>query len=101
MFENFFDAYQWAKVARVKQALRPFGRVVLLVPSADLVSSIDSLRERSVTQRGMSWVFDDDDFFERWVTSSCNAGPATHIVYTDGQTPAQTCDAVLASTGLR
>jgi shikimate kinase len=84
--------------ARTKAALSPFEHVVLLLSSADEAHAVGVLRDRSLRQRGMSWIFDGYDFFERWVRGPCNGELATHVVYTDGRTPEQTRDDVLAIT---
>ena len=131
MFEDFYDAYQWAKSSlpfalesvlqdysncvfslgalhthyeeaelyeRARLALADFEHVVLLLPSDDPARSIEVLRERSLSQRGMSWVFEGYDFFDHWVRDSCNATIATHVIYTEEKTPEQTAEEILRLT---
>ena len=81
---------------RAKAALAPFEHVVLLLPSAEADRSIETLRGRSTSKGGMPWVFGDHDFFRRWVEGPCNRDLATLVAYTDGKTPQQTADEVLA-----
>lgn len=81
---------------RVRYALEPFGSVVLLLPEADHARSIEILRKRSMRERGQDWIWDGHDFFARWVTDTCNWELADHVVYTEGRTPEQTCEEVLA-----
>jgi broad specificity phosphatase PhoE len=77
--------------ARVQRVLAPCPNVLLLLPSPDLDRSVRILRERSVAQRGWDWIADGYDFMERWVKDPCNHDLATLTVYTEGQTPQETC----------
>jgi shikimate kinase len=83
-------------LARARAALAPFANVVLLLPSPDLQRSFDVLKTRSIEQRKMDWVFDGYDFFQHWVFDPCNAELATTTIYTDGKTPEETRDDILA-----
>ena len=84
---------------RAKAALAPFEHVVLLLPSADAEESVRALRHRSTGQGRLPWIFGDYDFFHHWVHDPCNRELATSVVYTDGKTPRQTADEILAFAG--
>ncbi len=81
--------------ARVRRALAPYRSVVLLLPSPDLDASVHILRGQAREQQGWDWVPDGYDFIEHWVKDHCNHDLATMIVYTQGRTPAETCDDIL------
>jgi hypothetical protein len=82
------------KQARVIEALRPYNRVVLLLPTADLRESVALLRERCGVAAGEPYINDlytaDDTFFRL----------ARFVVYTQGKTPQETCEEVLAAFGI-
>jgi shikimate kinase len=73
--------------ARVRDALAPVRNVVLLLPSPDPEESVRILTERRAPPEGFDW-------HRHFVTHPSNAALAKLIVYTAGQTAAQTCDAV-------
>jgi shikimate kinase len=89
---HFFDP---ALMDRAREALAPFGRVVLLLPSPDLARSVSILRERCDALGLPSWRDSACDLIERWVMDSCNRDLATVTVYTEGRDAAQTRDEVL------
>jgi hypothetical protein len=74
--------------------------VVLLLPSSDLVRSIEILRDRSIRTRGWSWQVDGYDFIAQWFQDPGNSELATLTVYTEGCTPTETCDEILTQVGL-
>jgi shikimate kinase len=82
------------KQARVIEALRPYNRVVLLLPMADLKESVALLRERCGAAEGEPYINDlytvDDTFFAL----------ARFVVCTQGKTPEETCEDVLATLGI-
>ena len=80
---------------RVRQGLAKCRNVVLLLPSPDLDRSVHLLRERSVKERGWDWVADGYDFIEHWVKDRCNHDLAAFTVYTEGKTPAETCEEIV------
>ena len=80
---------------RVQKALIPFTNVVLLLPSPDLDLSVQILRERSLSQRGIHWKPDGYDFFEHWIKDECNHKLATLTVFTEGKSPEQTRDEIM------
>ena len=82
--------------AQVQQALAPCPNVVLLLPSPDLDRSVTVLRARSIAERGWDWNADGYDYIAHWTKDHCNHTLATLTVYTEGRTPEQTCDEVLA-----
>jgi shikimate kinase len=89
-----------ALFARLRQTLAPYRRVVLLLPSPDLDESVRVLRKRARSKPGADYFLESDfDYFSHWVKSHCNFDLATHILYTEGQTPEQTTDALLAALG--
>jgi adenylate kinase family enzyme len=83
---------------RVRQTLAPYRHVVLILPSPDLDESVRILRERARTKPGADTFLNSDfDYFSHWVKSHCNFDLATLTLYTDGQTPEQTTDALIAA----
>ncbi|MEO7716578.1 MAG: shikimate kinase [Capsulimonas sp.] len=75
-------------LARVQTALAPIPNVVLLRPSDDHNESLQILEARdSIQVDGM----DGNLFFLK-----SPEAPATHIIVTEGRTPAQTCDDIIA-----
>lgn len=81
---------------RVASALAAFRNVILLLPSADLTRSVQVLRERSVRERDTDWIHDGYDFFDHWVRDPCNSRLARRTIYTDGRSPDDTRDEILA-----
>jgi hypothetical protein len=73
--------------ARVHAALAPVRNVALLLPSPDPEESVRILTERSAPPEGFDW-------HRHFVTHPSNGAMAKLVVYTAGQTPWQTCDAV-------
>jgi len=78
--------------------------VVLLLPSADPVDAVRTLRSRCIADRGedQDWLFDDVDFLDDWVRSEQNRAVADLVITVDGCSPgeiasalAATCDRVL------
>ena len=67
----------------------PFTNIVLLLPSPNLDLSVQILRERSLSQRGIHWKLGGYDFFERWIKDECNHKLATFTVFTEGKSPEQ------------
>jgi shikimate kinase len=76
-----------ALFARVHATLHPVRNVVLLLPSPSLEESVRILTERAAPPAGFDW-------HRHFVTHPSNRALAKLIVYTAGQTPEQTCDAV-------
>lgn len=74
---------------RAARALRPFTRVVLLLPSADRAESARVLRERSRLARGTDWVHEGFDFIGHWLCDGQNEQLATRTVVTADRTPEQ------------
>lgn len=81
---------------RVKHALRQRENVVRLLPSPDPERSVAILRERCSATRGWSWSVDGYDFIEHWVNDVGSAALATITIYTEGKTPAETCEELFA-----
>jgi shikimate kinase len=73
--------------ARVRAALAPVRNVVLLLPSPDPEESVRILTERKSPPEGFDW-------HRHFVTHPSNGALAKLMIYTIGQTPEQTCDAV-------
>jgi hypothetical protein len=82
---------------RARRALAPFRNVVLLLPSPDTETSIHLLRARGAAEGDD--VASAFDFITHFVTHPSNRELATHVVYTAGKTPEETCDEILAVTG--
>jgi len=81
---------------RARRALSPFRHVVLLVPSPDDATSIRILQERGAAEEVASAF----DFTTHFVTHPSNRALATHVIYTAGKTPEETCDEILRVTGV-
>jgi shikimate kinase len=77
-------------LTRVKQALAPHPNVVLILPSADLATSLDVLRDRRPSLREIA-----PDINEHFLTHRSNYELATFIVYTADSTPEDTCTEIL------
>jgi len=89
-----------ALFARVRHMLAPYPNVVLILPSPDLDESIRVLRERARHKPGADYFLNSDfDYFSHWVKRHCNFDLARFTVYTEGQTPEQTADALIAMLG--
>jgi len=67
----------------------------IVLPSADLDRSVSLLRQRSVEERNTDWIHDGYDFIEHWVKDDSNHELATSTIFTDGKTPAETCEEIL------
>ena len=80
---------------RVQNVLKPFTNVVLLLPSPNLDLSVQILRERSLSQRGIHWKPKGYDFFEHWIKDECNHELSTLTIYTEGKSPEQTRDEIM------
>jgi shikimate kinase len=82
------------KQARVIEALRPYNRVVLLLPTMDLRASVERLRERRGIATGKpdlnNLYIADDTFFAL----------AKVVITTEGRTPEETCAEVLTALGI-
>lgn len=79
-----------ALLTRVKQALTPHPNVVLVLPSADLATSLDVLRDRQPSLREIV-----PDINEHFLTHRSNYELATFIVYTADRTAEDTCAEIL------
>ena len=91
-----------ALFARVQHMLAPYRHVVLILPSPDLDASVRILRERAQSKPGADTFLNSDfDYFSHWVKSHCNFDLATLTLYTEGHTPEQTTDALIAALETR
>jgi hypothetical protein len=80
------------KQQRIKEALRPYRNVILLMPSEDVERSLEILRTRNPIVPGET---DYNNFyFENGNRMFWEI--AKHIVYTDGKTPEETCEEILS-----
>jgi len=77
---------------RVQKAMLPYKNVIFLLPSPDLEESIRLLRQRG-NWDGMVGAF---DFHAHCVKHHSNHDLARYTVYTEGKTPEQTRDEILA-----
>lgn len=77
---------------RVRRALEPFPNVVLLLPSPDLDESLAIL-----TERGGPGPDIQPNINEHFLRHPSNGELARVVIYTQGRTPEQTCDDVLAA----
>jgi shikimate kinase len=80
--------------ARARKLLRAYTNVVLLLPDPDAGRSMRVLKER-----GCLMSIDGFNLCEHLVTHPSNFELAKLIVYTDGKTPAETCEEILLLTG--
>jgi hypothetical protein len=71
----------------VRAALAPVRNLALLLPSPDPEESVRILTERRALPAGFDW-------HRHFVTHPSNGALAKLVVYTAGQTPGQTCDAL-------
>jgi shikimate kinase len=78
-----------ALIERVRQALHPYRTVVLLLPAADAELSIQVLDQRERV------LFDGMELNEHFVRHHSNHDLAKICVYTKGQTPQETCEAIM------
>ncbi len=80
--------------SQITTALKPFVNVVHLLPSPNLDTSIQILRERGKHLQGTNAQgFDWSAFF---VKREANRQLAKHDVFTEGKTPTETCHEILA-----
>ena len=73
--------------ARVQASLAPVRNLALLLPNPDPEESVRVLTERRAPPVGFDW-------HRHFVTHPSNGALAKLVVYTAGQTPGQTCDAL-------
>jgi shikimate kinase len=83
-----------ALFARIQQVLAPYPNVVLLLPSPDLEESIRILHARVGAPAP-----DEFDLNAHFVKHHSNYDLARIVVYTEGKTPEQTRDEILAAVG--
>lgn len=81
-----------AQMQRLRDVLAPYPNVILLLPSPDADESIALLHEREKQRVGINGV----ELHRYLLEHPANRTLATHIVYTQGQTPEQTRAAILA-----
>jgi len=85
-----------ADFARVQSALAPYENVVLLLPSPDLDESLRVLKQR--VWDGVTGGF---DFQTHFVMHPSNHRLARVVVYTEGKSPEETRDEILARISYR
>ena len=79
-----------ALLTRVKQAMASHPNVVLILPSADLATSLQVLRDRQPSLRDIT-----PDINEHFLRHQSNYELATFTVYTAGRSPEDTCAEIL------
>ena len=79
-----------ALFSRVKEALAPHPNVILLLPSADVETSLRVLRDRRPDLLDMQ-----PDINEHFITHASNYELAKFIVYTADRTPEDSCAEIL------
>jgi shikimate kinase len=84
-----------ALFARIQQVLAPYQNIVLLLPSADLDESV-----RLLHARGDAPAPGEFDLNAHFVKHHSNHDLAKIVVYTEGKTPEQTRDEIMAAVGL-
>jgi shikimate kinase len=78
-------------LSRVRAALAPFENVFLLLPAADV-----DVSERVLQERGGKERIDGMEFDEYFTRHRSNFALARQVVYTQGKTPHQSCEEILA-----
>lgn len=74
---------------------------VLVLPLPDLDASVELLRERSRADReGMDWIMDGVDVLASWVKGPQNLALADLTVHTEGRTPDDVADEIVAAARL-
>jgi hypothetical protein len=81
-----------ALFVRVKRALAPCRHVVLLLPSPDLNTSLNVLRERRPSLHAI-----EPDINEHFIVHPSNSELATFTVYTEGRLPRDTCAEIIVT----
>lgn len=81
-----------AQMALLREVLAPYPNVILLLPSPDADESIALLHERQRQRSSINGV----ELHRYLLEHPANRTLATHTIYTQGQTPEQTRDAILA-----
>ena len=79
-----------ALLTRVKQVLAPHPNVILVLPSADLATSLRVLRNRRPSLADM-----EPDINEHFITHASNYELAKFVVYTADRTPEDCCAEIL------
>lgn len=74
-------------LAAVRAALRDCSDVVLLLPAADPVLSLDVLRRRCLDSKGTTWISQGHDFLAEWLHDEGMRAMATRTVFTEGVDP--------------
>lgn len=82
--------YEPEHTSRIRAALAPFRNVVLLLPSPDAEQAVKILRERNAFR------IDGVELNRYLVAHPSMPALATHTLFTDGKTPAETRDELLA-----
>lgn len=84
-----------ALLTRVKKVFAPHPHVVLVLPSADLATSLNVLEERRPLLRDIA-----PSINEHFITHRSNYELATSIVYTADRTAEETCSEILQRIAL-
>lgn len=82
---------------RARQALAPYEHVILLIPCADPAAAAAILNERleaQLNQWGETLSPETMGMNDHFVNHPSNAALAKHVVYTQGITPQETCEAI-------
>lgn len=84
--------------ARVQAVLAPYPNVILILPSPDLDESVKIVNERFVQLLDNEGIDIDPELLkvnEHFVKHSSNHTLAKLTIYTNGKTPAETCNEIL------
>lgn len=84
---------------RVEAVLEPYENVILLLPSPDLDKSVEIVRARFLADHEMDGIFDGFDLHDYFVKHPSNQKLAKHVVYSEGKTPEEVCNEILALIG--
>ena len=81
---------------QVCRALAPVPDVIHLLPSPDPERSVTVLRERAVAARGKDWIIEGRDWIAAWVADPLAGEVAAATVFTDGISPTESADQLVA-----
>ncbi|GAA1409242.1 hypothetical protein AUR04nite_22760 [Glutamicibacter uratoxydans] len=93
-----FSQAQYAH--QVAEALRQVAHVVFVEPCEDRAKSLQILRNRSVASKNTDWIRESHDFLAQWLDDPLARRLATTTLHTDGDSPLQSAQRLLAELHL-
>lgn len=85
---------------QVAQALKSVEHVVFVEPCSDRTTSLQILRERSIASKNTDWIRESHDFLAQWLDDPFTRMLATTTLYTEGESPQQSAQRLLAELHL-